>query len=140
MTPHAYVHCLRRSQVKAANIPGTLPRGLERTGASLQHTAAEHGSTEKESVQRFSSEITELRALGFAEGLPIEVTERPRGIVVRLESGRVGVAVEFCADGTPQYAVKPLVRDVGNRSGMATDIWSRIVREIRRRAPLSDDK
>jgi hypothetical protein len=91
-------------------------------------------------VQRFTSEITELRALGFAEGLPIEAIDRPCGIVVRLESGRIGVAVEFCAgEGTPRYAVKPLVRDSGNGLGMATDIWSDIVRDIRRRAPLSDD-
>jgi hypothetical protein len=91
-------------------------------------------------VHRFASEITELRALGFAEGLPIEVADHPRGIVVRLESGRVGVAVEFCADGTPRYAVKPLVRNFDNGSGMATDSWSDIVRDIRRRAPLSDDE
>jgi len=91
-------------------------------------------------VQRFASEITELRALGFAEGLPIEVIDHPSGIVVRLESGRIGVAVEFCAEGPPRYAVKPLVRDIGNGSGVATDIWSDIVRDIRRRAPLSDDE
>jgi hypothetical protein len=91
-------------------------------------------------VQRFASEITELRALGFAEGLPIEVIEHPPGIVVRLESGRVGVAVEFCAEGTPRYAVKPLFGGNGNGSGLATDIWSDIVRDIHRRAPPSNDE
>jgi hypothetical protein len=91
-------------------------------------------------VQRFAREITELRALGFAEGLPIEAIDHP-SIVVRLESGRIGVAVEFCAgEGTPRFAVKPLVRDSGNGSGTATDIWSDIVRDIHRRAPLSDDE
>lgn len=91
-------------------------------------------------MQRFASEITELRALGFAEGLSIEAIDHARGIVVRLESGRIGVAVEFCAgQGTPRYAVKPLARDICNGSGVATDIWSDIVRDIHRRAPLSDD-
>ena len=88
----------------------------------------------------FASEITELRALGFAECLPIEVANHSRGIVFRLESGRVGVAVEFCAEGTPRYAVKPLVRSNGDGSGMATDIWSDIVRDVRRRAPPSNDE
>jgi hypothetical protein len=93
-------------------------------------------------VKRFASEITELRALGFAEGLPIEVIDHQPGIVVRLESGRVGVAVEFCADATRRYAVRPLVRDIGNGSdtGVATDMWSDIVRDIRRRSPPSDDE
>ena len=91
-------------------------------------------------MQRFASEITELRALGFAEGLPIDAIDHPRGIVVRLESGRIGVAVEFCVgQGTSRYAVKPLVRDIRNGSGMATDIWSDIVRDIHRRAPLAAD-
>jgi len=92
-------------------------------------------------VRRFASEITELRELGFAEGLPIEANDHARGIVVRLESGRIGVAVEFCAgEGTPRYAMKPLVRDICDRSDMATDIWSDIVQGIRRRAPLPDDE
>jgi hypothetical protein len=92
-------------------------------------------------VQRFSSEITELRALGFAEGLSNEAIDHARGIVVRLESGRIGVAVEFRAgEGAPRYAVKPLVRDICNGSGMATDIWSDIVRHIHRRAPPTDDE
>ena len=96
---------------------------------------------ERKTVQRFASEITELRELGFAEGLPIEANDHARGIVVRLESGRIGVAVEFCAgEGTPRYAMKPLVRDICDRSDMATDIWSDIVQGIRRRAPLPDDE
>jgi hypothetical protein len=70
----------------------------------------------------------------------IEAIDHPRGILVCLESGRAGLAVEFCAEGTPRYAVKPLVCSNGNGSGMATDIWSDIIRDIRRRAPLSADE
>lgn len=92
-------------------------------------------------MQRFANEITELRALGFAEGLPMDAIDDPRGIVVRLESGRIGVAVEFCVgQGTSRYAVKPLVRDLPDGSAMATDIWSDIVRDIHRRTPLADDE
>ena len=92
-------------------------------------------------MQRFAMEITELRALGFAEGLPIEPLHHARGIVARLESGRIGVAVEFCArDGTPTYAVVPLLAEGDNGRSVATDIWGDIVRDIRRRAPLSDNE
>ena len=91
-------------------------------------------------MQLLTSEITELRALGLAEGLPIEEIDRPGGIVVGVESARVGVAVEFCAEGTPRCAVKPLVRSGGNGSGTATDVSCDIVRDIRRRAPPSNDE
>ena len=91
-------------------------------------------------MQRFATEITELRELGFAEGLPMEPFDRERGIVARLESGRIGVAVEFRArEGKRSYAVIPLLVDVGSASSMVTDLWSDIVRDIRRRAPLPDD-
>ena len=91
-------------------------------------------------MQRFAKEITELRELGFAEGLPIEPAHEAHGLVARLESGHIGVAVEFCTrDGRPTYAVVPLLVDCGNRSSVATDIWGDIVRSIRRRAPLSDN-
>lgn len=94
---------------------------------------------EKKTVQRFASEIVELRSLGFAEGL--EAIDHARGIVVRLESGRIGLAVEFCAgEDMPRYAVRPLVRAVDNWSGMATDSWSDILRDIHQRAPPSDDE
>jgi len=94
-----------------------------------------------ETVQRFSSEIVELRSLGFAEGLLIEAFDHARGIVARLESGRIGVAVEFCAgENVPRYAVKPLTRAFGDWSGMATNVWSDIVRDIHQRAPLSEDE
>jgi hypothetical protein len=86
-------------------------------------------------VQGFCREITELRALGFAEGLPMDVLDHRRGIVVRLEAGRVGLAVEFCADGAPRYVAKPLVRDDGKGSMLPTDVWNDVVREIGRRAP-----
>ena len=92
-------------------------------------------------MQPFAVEITELRALGFAESLPIGPTHDARGLVARLESGRIGVAVEFCArDGTPAYAVVPLLVEGGDASTVATDMWSDIVRDIRRRAPLSDNE
>lgn len=91
-------------------------------------------------MQRFSSEITELRALGFAEGLPIDVIDPPSGVFLRLESGRVGVAVEFCAEDAPRYAVKPLLGDTRGGRSMATDVWSDIVRDIHRRAPQSSDE
>ena len=78
---------------------------------------------------------------GFAEALPIEAIDHARGIVVRLESGRIGVAVELCAgQNVPRYVVRPLVRAIGNWSGMATDNWSDIVRDIHQRAPLGDDE
>ena len=90
-------------------------------------------------VQRFAGEISELRALGFAESLPMHVYERAADVVARLESGRIGVAVEFRVDvGLPRYAVKPLIPDAG--PVMATDIWGEIVKDIRRRTPLSDDE
>ena len=89
----------------------------------------------------FASEIIELRSLGFAEGLPIEAIDQTRGIVVRLESGRIGLAVELCAgEDMPRYVVRPLVRANGNWSGMATDTWSDIVRDIHQRAPSDDDE
>ena len=92
-------------------------------------------------MQQFAMEITELRALGFAEGLPIEPPHHARGLVARLESGRIGVAVEFCArDGTPTYALVPLLVECSDGSSMATDIWGDIVRNIRGRAPLSDNE
>ena len=92
-------------------------------------------------MQSFASEIIELRSLGFAEALPIEVIDHAHGIVVRLESGRLGVAVELCAgEDMPRYVVRPLVRAIGNWSGMATDTWSDIVRDIHQRAPLGDDE
>ena len=89
-------------------------------------------------MQRFATEITELRELGFAEGLPMEPFDRERGIVARLESGRIGVAVEFRArEGRRMYAVIPLLADVDS---VVTELWSDIVRDIRRRAPLPDDE
>ena len=91
-------------------------------------------------MQRFAMEIIELRALGFAEGLPIEPHHHARGMVARLESGRIGVAVEFNAhEGASTYAVVPLLAEDGNGSAVATEIWGDIVRDIHRRAPPSDE-
>ena len=87
-------------------------------------------------MQPFAMAITELRALGFAEGFPIEPTHHARGLVARLESGRIGVAVEFCAHGgTPTYAVVPLLvegGDPGHRrsEGSATPLWPHSPRSI----------
>ena len=91
-------------------------------------------------MQRFASEITELRALGFAEGLPIHSADHASDVVARLVSGRIGVAVEFRSDARfPRYVVKPLVPDVGS-GPIVTDVWGDIVKDIHRRAPLGDDE
>jgi hypothetical protein len=89
-------------------------------------------------MHRFAMEIIELRALGFAESLPIEPCHHARGMVARLESGRIGVAVEFIAhEGARAYTVVPLLVD--DERAVTTDIWGDIVRDIYRRAPPSDD-
>jgi hypothetical protein len=104
--------------------------------AACQFDTAVQG---QETVQRFKSEITELRALGFAESLPIQPVERASDVVARLESGRIGVAVEFRADArSTRYAVEPLVPQLGS-GPVATDVWSDVVKDIHRRAPLGDD-
>ena len=91
-------------------------------------------------MQRFALEIIELRALGFAEGLPIGPNHDAHGMVARLESGRIGVAVEFHAHArAPTYAVVPLLAVDGNGHDVATDIWRDIVRDIHGRGPMSDD-
>ena len=90
-------------------------------------------------MQQFDGEIAELRALGFAESLLIH-TAGSAGAAARLESGRVGVAVEFAADGrSPCYAIKPLAPGAGQEESIATDVWSDVVRNIRQRVPLDDD-
>ena len=92
-------------------------------------------------MQRFAMQITELRTLGFAEGLPSEPPFHERGLVARLESGRIGCAVEFCTRaGTPMYAVVPLLVESGNGSSVTTDIWGDIVSDIHRRAPPRDNE
>jgi hypothetical protein len=91
-------------------------------------------------VLSFASEISELRSLGFAESLPIEAIDHARGIVVRLESGRRGVAVELCAgDGAPSYVIRPLLR-ANSIPSMATNMWSDVLRDIHQRPPLGDDE
>ena len=86
----------------------------------------------------FASQISQLRSLGFAESLPIEAIDHARGIVVRLESGRIGVAVELCAgEDAARYVIRPLIRAHGG-SSMTTNRWGDIVRDIHQRA-LSDD-
>jgi hypothetical protein len=90
-------------------------------------------------MQRFASEITELRALGFAESLLIHSTDCASDVVARLVSGRIGVVVEFRADAdSARYAIKPLVPDVGS-GPIVTDAWDDIVKDIHRRAPLEND-
>ena len=90
-------------------------------------------------MQRFASEITELRALGFAESLPIQPLKSTGDVIARLESGRVGVAVEFRGAGSSRYAVQPLIPHAESEPLMASDVWTDIVRDIRRRAPLGDE-
>jgi hypothetical protein len=105
-----------------------------------RHQYAMRSSTRTETMQRFTMEVTELRALGFAEGLPIGPPHHARDIVARLKSGRIGVAVEFRArEGTPTYAVIPLLAE-GSHGSAATDIWGDIVCDIRRRALQSDNE
>jgi len=90
-------------------------------------------------MQRFINEITELRALGFAESLPIHSMDRTSDVVARLACGRIGVAVEFRTDaGAPRYAVQSLVPDPGHAPTI-TDNWGEIVKDIRRRAPIDED-
>jgi hypothetical protein len=112
----------------------------ERQVPAAAHQCCHAQLTRAEMMQRFAVEITELRALGFAEGFSSEPPYHERGLVARLESGRIGCAVEFCTrDGTPTYAVVPLLVGSGNGSSVATDIWGDIVRNICRRAPLGDN-
>src|SRR5438552_5098880 len=60
-------------------------------------------------THRFEREFAHLRGLGFAEALPIEHASARPGIVARLESGRVGVAVEFYEPHAEvAYALVPL--------------------------------
>ena len=89
-------------------------------------------------MHRFASEIAQLRALGFAEGLPIEHSGHTQGVVARLESGRIGVAVEFLAHGaTPMYSVVPLGAEESR--SVASDMWDDIITDVRRRTPPRDD-
>jgi hypothetical protein len=88
-------------------------------------------------MQRFASEIAQLRGLGFAEALPIE---RPvaQGTITRLECGRYGLAVEFLAtDSAAVYSVIPLVSGHG-RAHLASDIWQEVLRTVWRHSPLAD--
>ena len=92
-------------------------------------------------MQHFTNEITELRLLGFAESLPIHVTDRADDVVARLECGRIGVAVEFRASSSlPQYTIKALVSPAEQGLPLATDVWSAVVQTVHRRAPPNDDE
>jgi hypothetical protein len=91
-------------------------------------------------VRRFTKEIAQLRALGFAEGLPIKHFCHAQDVVARLESGRVGVAVEFTERGCgSRYAVVPMDSEASAGGRMASDVWSEIVKDLRRRMPPDDD-
>jgi hypothetical protein len=91
-------------------------------------------------VRRFAKEIAQLRDLGFAEGLPIEHSCCAHGVVARLESGRVGVAVEFLALGCGlRYAVVPIHPEASAGGRIDSDVWSDIVKDLRRRMPPDDD-
>jgi len=91
-------------------------------------------------MRRFASEIAQLRALGFAEGLPIEPSVHAGTVAARLESGRIGVAVEFLeADSTATYAVMPLDAEAHASSRLASDAWEDVIGCVHRCAPAHDD-
>jgi hypothetical protein len=88
----------------------------------------------------FASEIADLRALGFAEALPIGRAAPVRRAVARLESGRYGLAVEFLGPGADlQYSLVALDAAEQDGAGTASGTWSDVMRDIRRRAPPGDD-
>jgi hypothetical protein len=88
----------------------------------------------------FASEISELRALGFAEALPMGRAGPMRRSVARLESGRYGLAVEFLEPGADlQYSVVALDEGDPDGAGTSCGMWSDVMRDIRRRAPPGDD-
>jgi len=93
-------------------------------------------------VHRFASEIAQLRALGFAEGFAISrcgEAEAP-SVVARLESGRIGIAVEFLEPGSAAtYSIVPLVDVASEGCGHTSDMWDDIIGNVRRRTPLRDD-
>ena len=91
-------------------------------------------------MHRFAREIAQLRALGFAESLPIEPSAHARPVAARLESGRIGVAVEFLEPGTPAtYAVMQLHADPHARTRLVSDAWEDIIGSVHRCAPAHDD-
>lgn len=90
-------------------------------------------------MQQFASEISQLRAMGFAEALPFARSNSMRSAVARLESGRYGLAVEFFVSVEMRYSVVTL--EVGGQggTGIACDAWSEVLRGVRCRAVPSDD-
>ena len=91
-------------------------------------------------MDRYVSEIKQLRGLGFAEGLPIGDGTCDRGTVARLESGRIGVAVEFFrADPAPRYAIVALDAAAGDAPSTRSHRWDDIVRDIHLRMPPNDN-
>ena len=90
-------------------------------------------------MRRFASEIAQLRALAFAEGLPMEPSVHGRP-VARLESGRIGVAVEFLGPASPAaYAVMPLDASAHQGASLASDAWEDIIGSVHRCAPAHED-
>ena len=86
----------------------------------------------------FTSEIAQLRALGFAEALPIGDSSSTPDAVARLESGRHGLAVEFFeADAKATYSVVSLEQQEDH--GTACNMWSDVMHNVRRRAPPTDN-
>jgi hypothetical protein len=89
-------------------------------------------------MQRFAREIAQLRALGFAEGLPIEHTVEASEVVARLESGRAGLAVEFrVSNSTSTFSIVSLGLEAGS-GHHASDSWSDILRAVHCRLPPND--
>jgi hypothetical protein len=91
-------------------------------------------------THRFQHEFAHLRGLGFAEPLPIEhTTDRP-GVVARLESGTVAVAVEFYEPNAEvAYALVPLDAAPETHPGCPTHRWDDVVRDVHRRMPPTDN-
>jgi hypothetical protein len=108
----------------------------------LARIGIEHGravAVKGEVMQRFASEIAQLRALGFAEGLPIEHTVEASEIVARLESGRAGLAVEFrVSNSASTFSIVSLGLEADDRRH-ASNSWSDILRAVHRRLPPNDD-
>jgi hypothetical protein len=91
-------------------------------------------------THRFEREFAHLRGLGFAEALPIENAPDSPGIVARLESGRVGVAVEFYEPHVEvAYALVPLDATPGSHPGRPTHRWDDVVKDVHRHMPPGDD-
>jgi len=91
-------------------------------------------------MKRFASEIAQLRALGFAEVLPMEHAVEANEVVTRLESGRAGLAVEFRVSGSAStFSIVPLGLETPDGTRHASISWSEVLRAVHRRLSSNDD-